>query len=268
MKEFLKRFLLLILVVFLILTFLSNVCVAKKSKKAWLEDLPGRPPRLPVGKDTYLHNSLAYPGINVSSGITKVHAEIDSWTNLPVKSSISVRSVLIATNTLVSGASTWAETLHTQMDVPRNIGVSIDENEEGLFSSSNSITFTCAITGEDARKNTITETVTSSATINYSNNAFSKITGTVWTITSPASDLGTNSDLANIRYNIGTGDKIGFMGDIDSTSEFYKCTVAYVDETGSVTANAQYDTWTHSDVPDGSDDYIIYYILNSEANPR
>lgn len=256
-------FIVFVLMVFLILSFLSDVGFAKMPKKAWLWMLPGRPPRAYLSNEVYLHSSYEYPGVNVSSPIVKLIARTDEHIDLIAKTTttwLGDGGISVTTHTLLNVTSTFAETVHTQFGAaPRNLIATFDG---GAMQS----TGTCLVTGLDARGNEITETLVVWDFVNADNygvKAFSKITSSVWTLT--VSTIGSDTSLF---CQLGTGDVIGLRGDIGLTTHFYKGTVDVVDETGSFTVNAIYDTWTHSDVPDASDDYILYYKCDSETNPR
>lgn len=205
---------------------------------------------LKVSSEVYISGSN---GLKVDNGIL---AKCDSWDNLPAKSSVCIVSVTISTNTLDGKTSAYAQGYVTQpANVPRNIGVMFDNGTDGDLACN------ITITGKDARGNTISEVIVATTNaMTYGNYAFSRVTG----FTIGAALTGSVGSAETLRFNIGDSDKIGLLGDIRTSDDFYKAVVqtatTCVDETSSVTISATYDTWTHSDVPDAADDYWIFYV--------
>lgn len=206
--------------------------------------------------DAYVNGDLEVDGQFYA---TEIMAKMDTWDNLEIKSTTTLAGaagITISTGPLNTITTDFAETQFTQTLFPRNVAVSVDKATVNL-------NITCVITGLDARGNSVTETltITSSTVVYYGRRAFSKITAMSLDSTS------TNAS-TDLKINVGTGDWIGLLGDIDATTDVYKAVVqtstTKADETTSVTVDATYDTWTHSDVPDGEDDYYIYYRANAE----
>jgi len=263
MKKIISFMSLVLIVTLLILMLSPEFSFAKSSKKKWLENLPGVPPRLYMGNEVYFHTSRTYPGVNMSSPVVKLIARTDEYIDLVAKGSTTITGIAgiaVSTHTLLNVTSTWAQTVHTQIGTaPRNLIATFD-------AAADASTGTCVVTGLDARGNEISETLVvweRVSTANYGVKAFSIITQTVWTLT-----LAPSETSATLTCQLGTGDLMGLMGDVMLTTHFYKGTVDATDETSSFTINATYDTWTHSDIPDGADDYILFYKCDSEFTAR
>jgi len=196
--------------------------------------------------------------VTATSGVTlaEIEAKCDTWDNLPAKSSCSITggsNIVITTATCVANKYYLVFTDLTQ---PAFCARSLRVQLDGATASSATI----VIEGLDARGNRITETGTIHSEIFETRYCFSVVYGSTISIT-----VGGDATLA---LSFGNGDYIGLLGDISATSKLYKAVVqtstTKVDETSSVTADATYDKWTHSDVPDGADDFYIFYRTDSE----
>lgn len=236
-----------------------------------------------LGTSTYQFNDLYIDGVaNIDDLqadaatitdpiISNLVMKYDTWVDLAVKSSISVCNIAITTATLDGATSAQLVSAHTQMGggvVPRNIAVSVDFYQEHV--STSWIRLSCVLAGYDARGNAISETVLSSQAVHYSLNAFSYVETSTWEFLATAGDWGVaglGANYVTVNLNLGTGDKIALLGNINGTTrgtDIMWATVDAADEFGSFTFNATYDTWTHSDVPDGSDDFGLGYLVDSK----
>jgi hypothetical protein len=196
--------------------------------------------------------------INTRLVATEIMAKCDSWDNILAKSTFSISGIagiVITTATCVSDKYYIRPADITQVaGVPRNL----------MFNFATAGSTATAITeGLDARGNRISQshTICGRTLAVAGDYAFSLIYGSTLTITKGID--------ASITLFIGDSDKIGLMGDIDATTDVYSVktrtsTATWADETSSVTVDATYDTWTHSDVPDAADDYLVFYRANSE----
>lgn len=199
--------------------------------------------------------------------IKNLISKCDTWQDLPAASTFSVFSRLISTTTLSLGTTSFSPTdsFFTQIRYPTCVGAAYD-----TYFASNIAYGNVTIRGRDARGNSITNTVlsTGSAVMYFSSNAFSIIDLiSPAAIATPTNSLdvgnGKGVDGANIRLNISMSNRIGFMGDLNLTTDYYKLTANYVDITGSCTVNNTYDWWSPAQKPDGANDYHLYYILGT-----
>lgn len=195
----------------------------------------------------------------------------DEWTNLAAKSSqtyVSAVPIVVLASTLNSGTTLWAS-LALQNDVPRTVGV-----QWCVTFATNAFIAPITVTGYDARYQAISEVIVATCSVmTYGNYAFNKITsvliGQCTHYGLGGSDGGGNSPelgwdgTGKMGLFIGTGDKIGLLKDVDSSTDVKVALVntggVIADEVAALTINATYDTWTLTDVPDGADDYTLIY---------
>lgn len=182
-------------------------------------------------------------------------SKMDTWDNLPAKSSVAViaSEVYIATATLAGDIKTINLASFTQPAfAPRSIRLQFDG---GTSSSA-----TVVLRGKNARGKDITESGIISSEIFESLNAWAYISTMTITVT-------VGGD-ATLDLAIGNGDRIGFLGDLGAGGDYYKGVVqtstTKADETTSFSVDTTYDVWTHSDVPDGADDYYVFYQVRGK----
>ncbi len=217
-----------------------------------------------LGNTTYKWNAVMddvtadHLTINTDIDIPDLTLERDSWDNLVAKSSYVVAVVNIATATVKnsSGYVMVSGDFNQIGDAPRNIYFDFSS----CAASSATVTY-CGLDnlGEPFSSTQIIGNITDA---NTNDIAVSVVYGATITF-----NTGYAQD-ADVIICVGTGDKIGFLHDIDSSSSVRSAKVqtstTWAGEVGSLTINATYNTWLHSDVPDAADDYRIMYTANSE----
>ena len=262
MKKFFS-FVRFFLIVLMALLFISGLGFAKKSKKAWLNDMPGKPPRAYLSKYVYMYSDSDNPGVNVSSSIVKLAMKSTLWIDPPAASSSAVSGVLgieISTATLVGGTSVLVLADLTQPGISINLTVGFDEE-------TSTVTY-CTVRFDGVNGlgvATYENIIATAGATTVGNVAFATIS-TV-TVGALPTEVGTVTD-STFKLMIGIGEKLGLKGDIQSSDDLVKGTVDGVDETDDFTLDSDYDTVTHSDPPDASDDWLLDYFYNSVGNPR
>jgi len=210
-----------------------------------------------VTADTVATGTLDVTG---AVSIPEVVAKCDTWDNLLAKSTCYFTggsNLVITTATCVANKYYYNTGTITQPNqAPRNITIQFD----GATGDGSGSYASFTIEGLDGRGNKITESGLANAGQFVSSYTFLTVYGTTFTITA-----GIDATLA---LSYGNGDYVGLLGDISATTKLYKAVVqtntTKADETSSVTVSAAYDKWTHSDVPDGADDFYIFYRADSE----
>ncbi len=221
-----------------------------------------------VTGDLFVKGSFVSSGTFVVTGditVSSLTVKTELYTSLAAKSTFYVTGadgINISTNTIDSTTTPLPDTTSyafgaefTQNPIARNYSF--------RWITLNALRTNITITGYDASGSVQTEVVevTTGATA-VSNYAWAR--GTTFLI---GSVLGPCTETAaTVQLNIGNGDKIGLLGDIPGggTSICFRGFVDGSDELSSFTFNSTYDTWTHSDVPDSSDNYDISYRVGSE----
>lgn len=191
----------------------------------------------------------------------ETETKVDIWTDLAAKSTAYYfYHIAVDTATAVGGIYyiRGSEFKNQCADSPRNMQIFVDSDTAAGAAP----ILSAAIQGRDGRGNIVTETIAaiSTTTASVGVRGYWTIYGASITIVAPACRI--------LALAIGTGDVISLQGDIDETNDvnvMVKGAVYYKAEDGLVTVNAANDTWTHSDVPDGADDYVVIYKVNTEA---
>lgn len=184
--------------------------------------------------------------------IISVH---ESWAAAAAADSDTIKNATVTFAQLSAGTSTWAETVCGVFTPPRNIGVSFDA-VSGYAGGEVFCYGTALITGTNAKGYAISETVVSTfGAVNYSNNAFSRITSVYWVITS------SECPVTGLKFNVGTGVKLGLAGNLSSTADVYAVNEnATGIRLGSIAAlfDATYDTYDPSTDPAGTPREVWY----------
>jgi len=229
-----------------------------------------------LGSSTYQFKDIYIDGVAyidepaIDNVITKIDGEY-LYQNLAAKTTYSflAAGVAVTTSTLVAMTTGFDWSGFTQVgNVARNLCCYLDidpANDETAVTSTHTMTLTWTLTGKGMYGQSLSESLQTVGfgKVALSSQAYASITNIFVTLVSAPSDFGNDADLDSVKLLVGNGDLIGLSGDIDAAADLFKGTVNGVDETSDFTANATYDTWTHSDVPDGSDDFVVWFYSNS-----
>ena len=246
-----------------LLVMLIAAAVSAQSLSAWLQGLPGN--RLYLRSGVYLSYGTDTQTIVHSVPIREVASGPLYFTNVPAKSTATVYATELSTGALVAKTPIQQASLTQPIDFGRNISLRFVVNK-----SSNIIYCPFRIDGTDHLGNITYETIIATVgAATYGNVAWILVsTITPGTVTFPSSskDLqtGVTNLGANVVFDVGIGDYIGFGVNISTSSDVYACKV---DSGGTVpttlTYNHIYDWWYDSTVPTGTRDWIFYLRYNS-----
>lgn len=199
--------------------------------------------------------------IQTSTGLMR-HSEF--WLDLPASDDDAILDAQTNVLTLTSLASAPTTYIRgqdlTQPNVPRNIVIFASVTAGGVSVTSTVLTATAFISGLDSLgRSTFTYqqvVTTAGATAGLGTIAFAQVSSITITVAS----TGTVTVLNNlVNFQIGTGDKIGLVNDLDSVGDIYHVSEAGV-VTTTYTANAQYNTIDFATDGNGARDYAVRYI--------
>ena len=261
-----------ILLVILLLTTLLMPGFAKDSLYSWLNRMPGYGDKRGLYWDwgvysTYDDHQLY--SIKISTTIDNIVPKCDTWQDLPAISTVSVFSLWLTTAQLALG-TTYFE-LDNELSSITQLPYPCCVTAAYLTLGATNIAYgDVTFTGYAASGERITATIISSgiSAANCTNKPFASISRiAIGAITTPQNSIDVGRaktrDLTKLQFNVGMTTKIGFVGMINASTDYYKLTVSYTDISGSVTVNGTYGWWQPTQEPDGIADYKIYYKANS-----
>jgi hypothetical protein len=204
------------------------------------------------------NNNLSFAsgtGLVVADGIVNTP---QLWIGVPAKDTDTIKAATISTATLVAGATVWTTAAGdlSAMIVPRNITT---QASFIVGTATSTFTGTLAVVGIGAKGQAVTETIAVTTNSATGVEAYSTITSATLTTTAIVS-----GDAANAYISIGTGDKLGLANNISAVTDVYKI-IEGIDSTQenvaatSTNINTTYDTFTPTDVPDGTDGYMVWF---------
>lgn len=203
---------------------------------------------------------LSTNGIITSTGVSRHH---ETFVDLPGGDDdvvLNSNNQVLTLATLVTAGTTYIASDLIQSTVPRNVIIFASVSVSALSQTSATLTATCYIRGLDAlgRSTYTYQTVvtTNNAAVGVGNIAWSYISSMTITATSSGTVV---IDGNKVDIQIGTGEKIGLVNDLDSTTDIY-----HVNEAGTVTttytANSTYNTIDFVTDGNSSRDYDVRYI--------
>ena len=206
-----------------------------------------------IDSNSYLHGTNATFTGDITTSKMAFH---ETWSAPAAANTDTIKAVGISSATLISVSTTWATgDFDARQITPRNFKVQVGSSTDGGAYNGAAVG-TIVFTGTDSKGQAAVETVAISSNSTAGNVAFASLSSIVCTMTT----LG-DAGCATPCINIGIADKLGLANDISATSSIYKVLAAgAVEQSGTYTANATYDTIKFSDVPDASNDYEIWYL--------
>jgi hypothetical protein len=189
-----------------------------------------------------------------SGGVVNCYQE---WNNPSVSTTVVYLNVKVATTTLISGGSTYSNVVQpTGSPALSNVGrcISAAFNFDVGNGTHTAMAGTLTITGISSRGNLVSEVVTLSSGMAFSNYGYVTINSLVVVMTSCAGELAQTT----VNVFVGYGDKIGLINDVINSADVYKVTEAGVNTTTYV-VDPTYDTIDFVTNPDNTSDYQVYY---------
>ena len=203
---------------------------------------------------TFTFNTGA--SITATDGILNAH---ESWVAPAAKDTDTIKGVSVSTAILIAGTTGWqlSNGSLTDIIIPRNLTTQI-AFENGTATAA--VTASLAIVGVGAKGQAVTETIAISTTSTTGNEAYSSITS----ITMTTTGLVSHTDNTEAVISIGIGDKLGLANNIGAVGDVYKIVEGDVLLVPSSTyINATYDTYAPADIPDGTDNFEVWYNARS-----